>query len=133
MSTEAKSLLVQTKILKEFQIRAETRQDHVDHLADLLRQGIVLDPIEVRKVRGGFEVIKGVHRKRAYEQVGQESVQCLVKEIGTTYEAVKQAFEENDKHRGLPMNRADRRHVLEVALKADPQKPDLEIAKDFGF
>ena len=56
-------------------------QDALSELADSIRQHGVLQPLSVRRVQGGYELIAGERRLRAAQLAGLGEVPCLVMQM----------------------------------------------------
>ncbi len=89
-----------------FQPRQITDTQELAGLADSIRKHGVLQPIIVRPVRGGYEVVAGERRWRAAEAAGLTSVPAVVREL-TDREALELALVENLQRADLnPIERA---------------------------
>ena len=56
-------------------------QDALSELADSIRQHGVLQPLSVRRIQGGYELIAGERRLRAAQLAGLGEVPCLVMQM----------------------------------------------------
>ncbi len=89
-----------------FQPRQNTDAQELASLADSIRKHGVLQPIIVRPVRGGYEVVAGERRWRAAEAAGLTTVPAVVREL-TDREALELALVENLQRADLnPIERA---------------------------
>ncbi len=64
-----------------FQPRREFDQKAIDELAESIRKHGVLQPLLVRAVGDGYQLIAGERRWRATKQVGLETIPCRVVEL----------------------------------------------------
>ena len=60
------------------QPRSVFRQEALEELADSIRQHGVLQPLSVRRVGGGYELIAGERRLRAAQMAGLGEIPCIV-------------------------------------------------------
>ena len=60
------------------QPRSVFRQEALEELADSIRQHGVLQPLSVRRVGSGYELIAGERRLRAAQMVGLSEIPCIV-------------------------------------------------------
>ncbi len=89
-----------------FQPRQVTDAQELAGLADSIRKHGVLQPIIVRPVRGGYEVVAGERRWRAAEAAGLTAIPAVVREL-TDREALELALVENLQRADLnPIERA---------------------------
>jgi len=75
--------------------------DKLAELADSMRQNGVLQPLLVRTVAGGFELVAGERRLRAARLAGLQSVPVLVRDDIDDREALKLAILENVQRQDL--------------------------------
>ncbi len=89
-----------------FQPRQTTDAEELAGLADSIKKHGVLQPIIVRPVRGGYEVVAGERRWRAAEAAGLKAIPAVVREL-TNREALELALVENLQRSDLnPVERA---------------------------
>ena len=60
------------------QPRCVFREDALEELADSIRQHGILQPLSVRRVGGGYELIAGERRLRAAQLAGLTEIPCIV-------------------------------------------------------
>lgn len=104
-----------------WQPRTTFQEQSLRELADSIRQRGVLQPLVVRPVDGGYELISGERRFRAAQMVGLEQVPIVVRETTDT-EMLEIALIENVQREDLnPIEeaRAYRRMVEELGLTQD--------------
>lgn len=90
-----------------FQPRREFDQKAIDELAESIRKHGVLQPLLVRAVGDGYQLIAGERRWRACKQIGLETIPCRVVEL-EDQAVCEAAIEENLKRQDL--------NVVEKAL-----------------
>ncbi len=72
-------------VLREPKVRLrDVDRESIDYLElrDSIRDHGVLQPLLVRPVEGGFEIIEGLHRLTAAKEVRLETVPCLIRPCG---------------------------------------------------
>ncbi len=77
-----------------FQPRGEFREDSLTELAESIRAQGIVQPLVVRAVGENYEIVIGERRWRAAQQLGLETVPCVVQEI-SNQEALELALIEN--------------------------------------
>ena len=82
--------------------QARTEFDYIDisALADSIRQNGILQPLTVRKVYDGYEVIAGERRLRASKIAGLDFVPCIILEVSSKNSAILNLVE-NIQHKDL--------------------------------
>lgn len=60
------------------QPRKGFHDDTIDELAESIRQVGVIQPLVVRRVEGGYELVAGERRLRACKRIGMETVPCIL-------------------------------------------------------
>jgi len=101
-----------------FQPRQHFADDSIDELTESIRGNGILQPLLVRRVGGGFELIAGERRLRAAQGLGMEQVPVMVREASDR-EMLEMALIENLQREDLnPLEegRAYRRLVDEFHL-----------------
>lgn len=90
--------------------------DGLDELVQSIRAHGVLQPIAVREVPDGYEIIAGERRVRAAREVGLEAIPAVVREVGDP-EMLELALVENVQRRDLdPIERAEGYRKLQETL-----------------
>jgi len=113
------------------QSRERVNPEYVTELADLIKGGKKLPPIEVYG-DGGSAVwcADGFHRILAHQQAGKRTIRCNVHK-GTKADAIWASCAANQEH-GLRRTNADKRHAVEMALKARPTMSNRALADHVG-
>ena len=98
-------------------------------LAESVRQAGIIEPIIVRTVEGGYEIVAGERRFRAAMTVDLREVPCLVREL-TDSQVLELMLIENDQRQDLhPLDEAEGYRRLMVA---DPRYTPETIAAKIG-
>jgi len=63
------------------QPRKTFRQDALTELSDSIRQHGILQPLSVRRVEGGYELIAGERRLRAAKMAGLTDIPCIIMQM----------------------------------------------------
>lgn len=63
------------------QPRKHFNEDDLRELAESIRLHGILQPLSVRRIQGGYELIAGERRLRAAKQLGMERLPCLVVQV----------------------------------------------------
>ena len=78
-----------------FQPREEFDAQALQELTDSIREHGVIQPISVRKVEDGYELVAGERRLRASRAAGLEMIPAFVKEVNSDAELLELALIEN--------------------------------------
>src|SRR5579872_2357083 len=78
-----------------FQPREEFDAQALQELTDSIREHGVIQPITVRKVEDGYELVAGERRLRASRAAGLEMIPAFVKEVNSDAELLELALIEN--------------------------------------
>lgn len=111
-----------------FQPRGHITEENLDTLVQSIRKNGVLQPILVRRVQDGYEIIAGERRWRAAKLAGTVSINAIVKDADDE-QMLELALIENIQREDLnPMERASayRRFSTQFGLTAD------EVARRTG-
>lgn len=116
--TPIKSIPTNELIANKSQPRDFFDEKALDELSSSIRQHGVIQPIIVRPVQGGFQVIAGERRWRAAVKAGLDSIPAIVRDV-SDQESAEWALVENLQREDLaPMERA---------------RAFARLAKDFGL
>lgn len=111
----------------ETQIREQLDDATVDRYVDAAKRNEVLPPIIVVETPEGFVIADGHHRYRSALKRKAKSIRADVRQ-GDRHTAIDIAVEENEKN-GLPLSNADKRRVVTLYLKREPDSSDRSIAE----
>lgn len=113
------------------QVRASINDAVADNYADLMREGATEFPPPVVFSSGDtLYLASGFHRVEGARRIGRASMMVDVRE-GTRNDALWFGLGDNATH-GLQLTRADKRHAVELALVAFPDKSGAEIGRQIG-
>ena len=65
-----------------FQPRRKFDEGELSALGESIRENGLIQPVSVRKIKGGFELIAGERRFRACKLIGREKIEAIVYDIG---------------------------------------------------
>ena len=77
---------------------------------------------------GKLWLAAGHHRKEAYAQAGQPRMPCLVRH-GPRWDAIRFGIEDNQRHQGERLSRADRQQQVKRVLELQPGLSDRAVAE----
>ena len=114
----------------DVQSRERISDEYVEELADLIRAGTKLKPIEVFNDGTDIWVSDGFHRIHAHLKANKRTIRCDVKK-GTKMAAMLASCAANKTH-GLRRTNADKRRAMELTLKLKPDWSDQAVANHAG-
>lgn len=98
--TALEQIPISLLFLPKYQLRSETSRREISSLADSIERNGLLEPLVVRRISNGYELIAGCRRLRALRQLGHKTAICHIVEAND-----QQAFEisivENVQHQNL--------------------------------
>lgn len=112
------------------QSRERISDEYVAELAELIKAGKKLPPIDVYSDGTEIWAADGFHRILAHIKADKRTVRCNVHK-GTKADAMWASCAANQEH-GLRRTNADKRHAVEMALKIHGGKSDRAIADHVG-
>jgi ParB family chromosome partitioning protein len=90
-----------------FQPRKEFEKEGLEELKDSIKRHGILQPVVVRRVVGGFELVSGERRLRAATALGMERIPAIVRDGVSDDEMLELALVENLQRRDLdPVEKA---------------------------
>lgn len=97
----------------KFQPRQRFDEMKLAELADSIKEHGVVQPVIVRRVEGGYELIIGERRWRAAQAAGLRAIPAVVKEMGSEEDVMTVALVENLQREDLnPLEEASAFHYL---------------------
>ena len=124
-------LLVETiRIDGGTQSRETIDKQYVADLAEVIKGGTRLPPIEVYGDGTDVWCADGYHRVQAHLAAGKPTIRCNVHK-GSREDAIWASCAANQEH-GLRRTNADKRRAVEMALKMRPELSDRAIAEHAG-
>ena len=112
------------------QVRAEIDEAIVEEYAEHLAAGGTLPPVTAFRDGGSTYLADGFHRLRAHERAGRTEIEAQV-QTGTREDALWCALGANRAH-GHRLTSADKKHAIELALEAWPDRSQRRIAAQIG-
>ena len=82
------SIALSEIVPNRFQPRRVFDEGELSALGESIRENGLIQPISVRKIKGGFELIAGERRLRACKLIGREKIEAIVYDIGDEDSAV---------------------------------------------
>lgn len=108
-----------------YQVRDD---ENMLELVESIKERGLIQPVLVRPVDGGYEMVSGHRRKRAYELAGIDTIPARVKELSRD-EAILAMVDSNlQREQILPSEKAKAYKMRMDALKRQGQRTDLTCA-----
>jgi len=79
--TELKTILIDEIQPNPFQPRESFEKESLKELTDSIKNASVIQPIVVRRLEKGYQIIAGERRWRAAEMAGLKEIPCIVKDV----------------------------------------------------
>ena len=76
------SIALSEIIPNRFQPRRSFNEEELSALGESIRENGLIQPISVRKIKGGYELIAGERRLRACKLIGRQKIEAIVYDIG---------------------------------------------------
>jgi len=112
------------------QSRERISDEYVAELAELIKTGKKLPPIDVYSDGTDVWAADGFHRIHAHLKANRRTIRCNVHK-GSIKDAIWASVAANQEH-GLRRTNADKRHAVEMALKTRPELTDRALAEHVG-
>ncbi len=112
-----------------FQPRKVFDENELSALGESIRENGLIQPISVRRIKGGFELIAGERRFRACKLIGRQKIEAIVYDIGDEEAAVWALIENLQRSDLGPFEEAEAFLKLISAWNI----PQEEAARRFGF
>lgn len=116
-------------IPNRFQPRKNFDSDELLSLAESIKENGLLQPVSLRKIKGGFELIAGERRLRACKLLGREKIEAIVYDISEEDSAVWALIENLQRSDLSPFDEAEALAKLVAAWKI----PRETAAKRLGI
>lgn len=112
-----------------YQPRTHFSQEELGQLSDSIRTQGVLQPLLVRPIRGGYELVAGERRLRAAKMAGLHRVPVVVKEA-TDAEMLEMSIVENIQRENLnPIEEAEAYHRLIEEFGLTQEQASVRVGK----
>ena len=120
------------KILTDSDVQSRERisDEYVEELADLIKAGKKLPPVDVYSDGEEMWAADGFHRIHAHLKANKRTIRCDIHK-GTKIDAMLASCAANQAH-GLRRTNADKRRAVEMSLKLRPNWSDQAIANHAG-
>ena len=82
-------------VVNPFQPRKEFEQDKLIELKNSIIEHGLMQPITVKEVIGGYELVAGERRLRAFKLAGKERIPAIITSISSDVEQIEKALIEN--------------------------------------
>lgn len=105
-----------------FQPRRIFDEGELSALAESIRENGLIQPISVRRVKGGFELIAGERRLRACKLIGRQKIEAIVYDIGDEDSAVWALIENLQRSDLSPFDEAEAMAKLISAWKVSGEE-----------
>ncbi len=112
------------------QSRERISDEYVTELAELIKAGKKLPPVDVYSDGTEIWAADGFHRIHAHLKANKRTVRCNVHK-GSIKDAIWASVAANQEH-GLRRTNADKRHAVEMALKSRPDLSARAVADHVG-
>lgn len=120
---------VELIVPNKFQPRRTFDEAELLTLGESIRENGLIQPISVRKIKGGFELIAGERRLRACKLIGRQKIEAIVYDIGDKDSAVWALIENLQRSDLGPFDEAEAIAKLIAAWSV----PREEAAKRLGL
>jgi hypothetical protein len=110
------------------QTRSEIRQAAVSEYAELIRNGVEMEPGVIIDDGRYLWLAAGHHRNAAYAVAGKDRMPC-VRRQGSKWDAIRFGIEDNLRHCGERLTRGDKEHNIKLVLKEQPKLTNTAVAK----
>lgn len=113
----------------QFKFRFDMGEREIEELAKSIKEGMLINPIVVRRKNGMYQILSGFRRFEAVKRIGMKKIKAILVDVSDD-EAYRINFDENLKRKNLSH--------LEIALTIDKlrrvlKKKDDEITKLLGI
>lgn len=112
-----------------FQARKNLSEDKMDELVESIKEHGVVQPVLVRNVAGGYEIVAGERRWRAAAKAGLETVPAVVKDLSDR-QAMEIGLVENLQREDLnPIEEAEAYHRLVEEFSLSQEEVACRVGK----
>jgi len=95
-----------------YQPRKQFQESELAALSASIKEQGIIQPLIIRRIEGGYEIVAGERRLRAAKLAGYEEVPCVIKNLNDT-QLLEMSLVENIQRENLnPMEEADAYHRL---------------------
>lgn len=119
---EFEFILVDEIIPNKFQPRQEFDQEALEELATSIKEHGIIQPITVRKIEKGYELISGERRLRASKIAGLTKIPAYIRDVTTNQSMIEMAIIENVQRNDL--------NPIEVAMGYDQLMSECSLTQE---
>jgi ParB family chromosome partitioning protein len=114
-----------------YQPRTEFDPAHIEELKQSILEKGILQPVAVRKLGGGYQLIAGERRLRAAREAGLDSVPAIVMEVSSPEEMMELSLIENIQREDLnPIEEAKAYRMLTDQCHLTQEEVSRRVGKD---
>jgi len=112
-----------------YQPRKNFREEELASLSASIREQGIIQPLIIRKVAGGYELVAGERRLRAAKLAGYREVPCVIKDLSEK-QLLEMSLVENIQRENLnPMEEADAYHRLITEFDLTQEAAAIRVGK----
>ncbi len=112
-----------------YQPRKKFKEEELASLSASIKEQGIIQPLLVRKLEDGYELVAGERRLRAAKLAGYRDVPCVVKEL-TEKQLLEMSLVENIQRENLnPMEEADAYHRLMNEFELTQEETAIQVGK----
>jgi ParB family chromosome partitioning protein len=112
-----------------YQPRMKFSNDELESLAQSIGEQGIIQPLVVRRIEDGYELVAGERRLRACRMVGLERLPCIVKNI-TDAQLLEMSLVENIQRENLnPMEEAEAYHRMMTEFELTQDEAAVRVGK----
>jgi ParB family chromosome partitioning protein len=112
-----------------YQPRKKFKEEELAALSASIKEQGIIQPLLVRKLEDGYELVAGERRLRAAKLAGYRDVPCVIKDL-TEKQVLEMSLVENIQRENLnPMEEADAYHCLITEFELTQEEVAIRIGK----
>jgi ParB family chromosome partitioning protein len=112
-----------------YQPRKKFKEEELASLSASIKEQGIIQPLLVRKLKDGYELVAGERRLRAAKLAGYQDVPCVVKELSEK-QLLEMSLVENIQRENLnPMEEADAYHRLMNEFELTQEETAIQVGK----
>ena len=112
-----------------YQPRKKFKEEELAALSTSIKEQGIIQPLLIRKLEDGYELVAGERRLRAAKLAGYRDVPCVIKEL-TEKQLLEMSLVENIQRENLnPMEEADAYHRLMTEFELTQEETAIQVGK----
>jgi ParB family transcriptional regulator, chromosome partitioning protein len=112
-----------------YQPRKSFQEEELSSLSASIKEQGIIQPLIIRRIEGGYELVAGERRLRAAKLAGYTEVPCVIKDL-TEKQLLEMSLVENLQRENLnPMEEADAYHRLMIEFDMTQDAVALRVGK----